>query len=500
MTLNKIKTEKVIILLLLLFIVIQPFLDIYIFFTNPNLEFFSLTIPTIIRCLFLSIMLLLTIMNYKFSKKNLILYMYMMLIIIYSIIHHIVVSKNLMISDNFSYSLFQELFYVFRMLFPYVIIFITKNSKIKKQQCVDILIYTSIIISSVIIISNSLKLSLTSYNGNDLIGLSWFEWSKDAFAKYSFESLASKGWFFMANQVSGLMLLLLPFNIYQLLTKKTKISIISTLMLIISMIMLGTRVAAFGWIIVFFLIIVIYGIILIYNKSITINKKNIINFLIISIIGIAVLINSPIMIRNYEYKVDDPSIPPITIPEDHPSDDVYEYILNEYPKYKIQDVYIKDIYNYQYDPDFWISFMNKSKDRVIMNREVQYMITQRISDRNNELKFQLFGLSFSRMRSGQIYIEKDFLVHYYTMGFLGILLLFGPYFLLLILFLYKMIMDLKKQFNLFNCTALLSIILVFAVGFFSGHIMDELFITIYIGFVFGIIYKNIFDEKGEFDD
>ena len=128
---------------------------------------------------------------------------------------------------------------------------------------------------------------------------------------------------------------------------------------------------------------------------------------------------------------------------------------------------------------------------------MQRLISKRIIENNqNKLKYQLFGYSFSRMRNGQIYMEHDIIVQLFTMGYLGTILLIGPYILIVSIISIKVLKKMKKKIALFNITFLLSIGAVLGTSILTGHILDELFVTIYIGFICGYFLRKL-DRKKE---
>ena len=214
--------NKNIIFLLCLFMTIQPFLDMKILFENPHLSILGITIPTIVRTLFISLIGFLTYQKSDDKKEKKWIIAYFIIIAIYSVCHHFVASRPLDIPDSFRYSIISEAFYIIRMILPLVIMYITKHVKISYEKFINVILYSSITIGLVIVISNTFLISYTSY-GTDKVftQANWLYWIYGDVLKYTFEELTSKGWFYMANQVAGLTLLLLPICINDLLKKVT---------------------------------------------------------------------------------------------------------------------------------------------------------------------------------------------------------------------------------------------------------------------------------------
>ena len=341
--------NKIIITLLSVFMVIQPFLDINFLFEDPKLSIFGLTIPTIVRTSFILAVGFIMFIKNKDNKEKKHIFIYFTFLFIYSLIHHEIASSNMNIPNTFKYSIISEAFYVLRMLLPLMIIYITKNSKIKYDNYINVILYSSIIIGIVIIISNTFLILYTSYESDTLtVKASWIDWIFGDISKYKFEELTSKGWFYMANQVSGLMILLLPQCIMDIL-KKIKISnIIATISLTFAMIILGTRTSAYGWLLVY--VSVIAAVFILYKLKYIkkINYKPIIVVSIIFVVFASMLFIAPIKQRKYTK-----DLKPTIAPQLTEYDDVYEYIEKYYTYYGIPDVYIKELYPYRYDYKFW---------------------------------------------------------------------------------------------------------------------------------------------------
>ena len=488
---NKIKkifaNDTYLLYILLLFMIIQPFLDIEVFFTNSKLFILGLTIPTIIRCLIIFFMLLFFIKDIKYKKNFKYFILYFLILIVYFIIHHFIVNSNtLNLPNNYTYSLFSELFYIIRMIFPFILIYITCNSKIDEDRFLKVIQLVALIIGLSIFLMNTLHISLISYkiSGGKYNMVNWLQWPSVIMKQYEYELTTSKGWFYMANQISGLMMLILPISLYGLFKKADKLSIFANLLLIISMIMLSTRVSGYGWILVLIYLVIL----LIINKFI-LKRKDIsysnIKYLIVMLpLIIMLFFNSPILKRTYGYNLGN-------------IDENSDNILDQYKEYGIQEMYILKIYPYTYDKEFWLDIFKLSrKQGVIENRQMESLISKRISIKNSSIKYKLFGYSFSKMRNAGLYVEHDLIAQYYTIGILGVILLIGPYFLIIIYSILLMFKKIKEKLNIKNVILLSSICIVLAISVFTGHILDELIVTLYMGFIIGFLIKELNkDEK-----
>lgn len=486
--------------ILCLFVIVQPFLDILPLFENENLSLFGFTIPTLVRCLFIGLLGLILLKHLE--KKNFkFLIGYFILILIYTLFHHRIASDNsLLIPNNYMYSLSSELFYIIRMLLPLAIIQFVKCSKIDEDRFLKTIVIASFLIGLIIFIGNTLCISYVSY-GEGFTKINWIGWFLGKTNNYKFELLTSKGWFYMANQVSGIMVLLFPFCIFALLKKKSILNIITTILLIISMVMVGTRVAAYGWLLIIISYLIAIAISEYVYKNKGVNKSSYSTLIIITIIGLLFLAKAPITTREYGYKLGDLTTlkerPEIDFSSEESLDKVYTYIEESYEVFGVQKEYVFDKYNYKFDPVFWYEVFDRSVESgVIENREMQRMISNKIIRNNNSnIKYQLFGYSFSRMRNGKIYMEHDIIVQIFTMGYLGAILLLGPYIAIIGMVCLKLLKGLKQKFDLINVAFIISMGITIGSSILTGHILDELFATIYIGFICGYFLKDMYSKK-----
>ncbi len=474
---KKLTDERFLKKILLIFLCIQPILDCYILYTDEVINFFHFSPTTILRMLIIAFLFCSLFFNKENKKNRKIIYIYGGLIIIYTILHHLITSGV----DNsgyptFSYSIITELFYIIRMLLPIVIIYLTYLLKPTKDEFIKLFLIVGLITSGIIVCSNILEISLASYGGGTIKG-NIFDWFFSI--KYGSQDLASKGWFNSANQISGLMFILLPICVYSLFDKITKPRVITIILLVISMIMLGTRVASYGWLLIFIMMIILYLFFALIMKNIKFEWKKFLIIFLIMIFGIFLMLNAPIVSSNIDHhesteeelqKMRDENVPTIKM---------LGYIgMNE--------EYYKEIYPYKDHKDFWqYVLVDVPPTKRVGNRNSQQLVTNDVAKTYENFPRSLFGLSYSRFINAKLYLEKDFVVHFYTIGIIGIVLLIFPYAFIAIYGLFKSIKN--KKFNLFIVTVLAILVLPLGVSYFSGHIVDELIISLYLGFIGGYI-------------
>lgn len=474
---KKLSDERFLKKILLIFLCIQPILDCYILYTDEVINFFHFSPTTILRMLIIAFLFCILFFNKENKKNRKIIYIYGGLIIIYTILHHLITSGiDSSGYPTFAYSIITELFYIIRMLLPIAIIYLTYLLKPTKDEFIKLFLIVGLITSGIIVCSNILEISLASYGGGTIKG-NIFDWFFSN--KYGSQDLASKGWFNSANQISGLMFILLPICVYSLFDKITKPRVITIILLVISMIMLGTRVASYGWLLIFIMMIILYLFFALIIKNIKFEWKKMGIIILIMIFGIFLMLNAPIVSANIDHHESSEEELQKMRDEDVPTLEMLGYIgMNE--------VYYEEIYPYEDHKEFWEYVVDDvSPTKRVGNRNSQTLVTNDVAKTYENFPRSLFGLGYSRFINAKLYLEKDFVVHFYTIGIIGIILLLLPYVFIAIYGLFKSIKS--KKFNLFIVTALAILILPLGVSYFSGHIVDELIISLYLGFISGYI-------------
>ena len=97
------KTEAKIKTLLIVFMIIQPILDNYLLYSDEVIDFFGFSPTTILRIVLLGLIGIYLYFQKENSQSRKVITIYAILVIIYSIIHHIIGSEidNSLISSNF---------------------------------------------------------------------------------------------------------------------------------------------------------------------------------------------------------------------------------------------------------------------------------------------------------------------------------------------------------------------------------------------------------------
>jgi hypothetical protein len=530
----KTNLEKILKNQLLIFILLQPVLEIYFFYNPPLSELFPVTLPTIIRVLGIGLIILTfgiwDIKNNKQILRDHSFQFYLLVFVGYSILHLFHVRHFHGVVD-YGYSAKREMFYLVRLFLPICLLYIIQSLRYKEIRIQRLFQGLIGLISGSIVISNLLTYSLGSYGG--WIDYNFFHWFSNPNLYYA--DIASKGFFNYANTMSSICFMLTPIMLLMLVRDFSVLNCILLLIHAVAMLMLGTKVAAYGFLLASFVFIMALGFHLVLQKIRPIPWKQIGYMGAIFLVFIMILPVSPsqrrtnlhettIEIREKNERDSDKHkekkhIPPLTNKEtelrentnlmeqemkpdeetlaeyasfyDAPEDylALIDYIEKNYNSYPINARFIKQAYPYYRDPFFWRDVMNWSVEDRLDNRKMERAIIQRVKSLNDNPADDLLGISYVRM-SNIFNIEQDFVSHYYTIGILGVLLLLGPYLACLLFMIYNWL-QYKSVRVLEISTGIISIGAALCAAYFSGNALDFLIMTFILSSIEGVTISKI---------
>lgn len=539
--------KKINIIILITLIVLQPILDTYYLYSDKVVNLIGFSPATIIRIILVGISFLLTFFTINQKKKWYYIFTYGGIIGIYVIAHHFHCDEfTNLVPSNVKYSLFSDIFYIIQLILPALVIFTTYYSGIKEKTFERVIFLLIIITSGSIVVSNILQISLGSYN-NEVIKGSMIDWLFKGYGEYSYYDYASKGFFYFANRVSTALLMLLPINFYYVFKKINIKKIVILLLHILSMFMLGTKVAALGSMLVFGTMCIIYGLFCVIRKDIKFNKYAIVIMIFVVVGGLYILPKSPAIYRekiansveskydkdeqkdeqnkkqvdsakpytnndgnftnnaqsNIEIKESNTTDKKVEVPNTYQKNEEKDekqekinFIRDNYAQKWINPKFILKSYPYEEDPDFWLGILNEPTENRLNYRYIETKMIQRAKELNNNKLDTLLGISYSRVQS--IYnIERDFVLQYYSLGIIGVILLLGPMVFIVVISGLACICKFKKNFNMENISLCASGFLALAVSWYSGNSLDSLFISIILAFILGKLLFNIFPKENK---
>lgn len=446
-------------------------------------------ISTLIQVIFVFLLLFVTLILYKDSRKNIkwmILYYVLCLIYLGVSFYHQESFKSLLPS-SYGFNIVSELLTILKLITPITFIYSLYYIKLPFKKYMLVLKVWCILFAGSIVLTNIFKISLGSYS-DTFITKNIFEWNKYNYYKYT----GSKGYFMYANQVSALCIIFLLMFIYDYLYNSKK-SIIYVLLVSLAMLMLGTRVSTLGGLLTLVFAIIFYFIINIFNK-ISIKKR--IYILVIPVLGWVLLLQvSPYNNRNIELNrsinrhMDDTSIvddKAIVMDDTSMNVDKTKYVYQNYNKDYLPKVFFEKYYPIKYDEEFWYNFVKNNSIDKINYRYIEKSIIRRVVEVNNNALDKYIGIGNTRIQN-IVNIESDFILHYYAFGIIGSIILLVVY---LILFIYVFNNFVKIQ-NYCAFTMLSCVVLFLFSAFLTGNIINSINTVLpFIFVVSGGIYEK----------
>lgn len=481
--------------LLIVFLIIQPIFE---------LSFFYGSISTLIRVVIILILFILTFKMDDNKKLKKLLIGYLSLVVVYFIFHELNARNfNSLIPGNFDYNILNEMLYFLKMSMSVFLIYSIFKSNITIEELNKPINITVLLISGSIVLLNLLSLSYSAYSF-EIISGNIFTWFTNH--EFLFDDLASKGYFELANQITAILILYLPLIIYFFFKEFKLLNIATLFIMILSLLMLGTRIAIYGGLLVLLFTVVLYLLFIFIKKEKTTIFK-IITIIIFGILFIFMINYSPVKLKQNFYEniyqknneiVENEDVIN-TEKESNKNNDSEEfdklaYILNNYQEKLIFEEFILYSYPYQFDPDFWIKIIAEDVTKRVDTRYLEIEMVKRVKEINNNKLDDWLGLTYTRVMN-IFNIERDYVMQYYSLGIIGTIIMLGPYFLVIIISVIKILKDFKNKFNFKNITLLSSVSIILFSAYFSGNILNGLGCIIPISFICGVLLKEVSYDK-----
>lgn len=453
---------------------LKIFLCIYPIFSLIFLYNSYFTLIQIAIILFFFTLLLVTNKNSRSKLKYLLAYF--LAVVIYSLLHHLnALNFTSLVPSNFDYNLLKELLSIFKMSIPVLFLYIIYYSKLKKKDYLDIFKTWLLFICISIIATNLLKISLNSYTMETIKGniFSWFT------TDLTNKETASIAFFKYPNQISCLLTSIIPLLVYYYY--KNKLNVFYLVILLLSELMIATRVATIGGFLVFFGMNILYLIYIKLSKQ-HLNLKKILPSIALIIIYLAIFPFSPAYNRHQNNYLKSPLLLATTT---NPKISDLDYIEKTYKDKGINEEFIIRSYPYQYDPEFWLKILNEKDSDRTDYRHLEISMIKRIKEINNNPFDTVLGLTNTRVLN-VFNIEKDYVMQYYSYGLLGILIFLSIYIFLFVISL----INLLKNITFLNLSIFLTNALIIAIPFMSGNIFASISIFIPLIFIMTMTLKN----------
>ncbi len=497
--------------IIFLFLIIQPFIEWDHLLNNFLKQYGLITPSTLIRIVGIP---LLAIIGFIFVDKNkkrtfLVVACTTIVVIIYSIFHFISISKlDINLPSNFKISFKVELKAILVLIMPFILMYCVYLAQFSRKMFNRIILLVSIAICSSIFITNLFSISLASYGGvTEANFISWFTGIYEE--GINPKLLTSKGWYQSANVLGALMCMLLSLLYKILYEVKRKWPIVLLIMLhSLCMMMIGTRVATLGVVLVAIAALLSY----IGCSVLRLNPFRLKLFMIIiAMIALTVVVypytpaikyqeNNTQLIKNLkEEEEKSDGVNQMSnqveqlqkhVDDKEGKDAVLIAILREnLSLFTFPAVYYDESYPIEFDPEFWNGVLNEPFEKRSDGRKLQKLFVE-YKWGQMDTKERMMGIGFSPLNEGNIMLEKDGWRQLYSMGIIGFFLFVGPYIILVLMSIIRALINFKKIVNFSNLMLLVSVILGLGAAYYSGHVLEEFFGNVYLGFITVSLFLN----------
>lgn len=517
-TLNKAGSPRWLIQAVLCFIAIQPLIDNFYLFNAGAPSLGGIMLPTLFRYAGVSILFGVVIQDRKVRAKSRFLWVFLGLSLLFLVAHVAVNRSFTTFLPADPYSMTSEIAYVIRLVMPFVFFFVCFHLDITRKELVRVVQVVVLVTLVMVIVSNLTLTSLGSYS-NKVIRGNIFSWFGEQYIKYS--DLASKGWFNFANQLSAYLMMLLPLIVYSAVEERSKLSLVLLLFSAPAMLMVGTKVAFYGVLLILLLAFGLYLFVLARDRKHVVFHVCALVLLLVLLLGVwksmpytpaikrgqvsANVVKQTDLYKNgfrmtpHEFTIvggaelralqhlnnlDRPALLTEFSKEEK------RLILNQFMKTSLinRHFYTK-AYPYRFDQDFWLEALLLPAELQKDSRYMEVAMIQRMKDVNNRGLDTWLGLGNSRIQA-VFNIERDYVNQYYAVGVLGVLLFLSVYPLWAVLAGLWVLRRLKERLTIFNlmCIATLGIPVLVSVA--SGNTIDSLLITLTTAFVAGVWWRG----------
>ena len=416
--------------ILIIFLVLQPIIDLI---TSLSVRFYGsfATLGVLIKGSFLVLLVIIAMFKYRFRDRK-ISTLFFIAVIIYEIFYlviNIVSKSNIVIMSELKGSI-KTFFAPITIVFLYDIL---KNEKFnfKSRYFAYILIEYVLLIT----IANLTGTSFETYQGG---------------------KIGSIGWFYAGNDISTILITLFPI-LYFSTVKNLSISLIPLLFVSIFVILnLGTKVSFLGIILAVFALIILSIFNCIFKRNKLKLKKNILLLTCISVFIIFLSSFSPAVSNlktQYKYASEN-----IGYSESKPPQEPSEII-----------------------------------DGMIFSGRTEFKKNAEKRFNKASLSQKMFGLGYVNEKNEEYkLVERDHYDIFFNHGIVGSLLIFSVliYFVVIIL---KSVFNRRiyKSFRMNIEAYALSILLMFGISFYSGHVLLNPSVSIYFSTILVSLYFRV---------
>lgn len=469
--------------------ILMPFVEMYRCLFQDTISIASIALEEFVVIFYIGVLAIYTIYtivqkkNWKFFFLSI---LYFGCACTYVLLHYWNLTQfNTAIYPEVSYSFITESYYIVRAyLIPIVMGIVVYQLKPDNDTFSKTIMLVSLIISSFIVVTNILGISFVSYSlENKTIAGNIFTWTSLT-PTSDFDMYTSKAFFYSANQISALMFSISPIIVKNAIKKPSFINYFTLGLQVLAMIMIGTKTAAIGVLLVIVaMFVTAFALHLFKLEQLQLKKIGLI-FVIFVICGYGLYSISPVQ---QKYDAEETAINTEEREEAEVKVDESEATLADYIKEFAYCYYINpsflEVYPVENDEFFWKNIIERDRTLNINNRTFKIEIINRIIERNENPADRFLGIGYT---SNVPYTERDYVYQYFVFGIIGVLVLIAPYFISLLYAGIKILLKYKEKLNLENCATGMALCCYLIIAYLAGHVF---------GMMINMLFLNLFIAK-----
>ena len=515
------KSEKILHLLVIIFLAIQPIVDMDYLIYDFLDQFGLPRLSTILRFVVVPILLIFSFILRDQKKKRTFIAVgsYGVVLLAYFILHAKQASglvERLALTDNFYFSTFQELTYVLTLVIPYFLIYLIYNEHFNQKELKLITCILSASISVTILFGDLFVFAKSTYYGYTVGNI--FTWFNGIYDAYHPRTLASKFFFNEGNTIGILLFMILPMLYYFFYQEKDsqKKKYLGILIFVqsLAMQMLATRVATYGAVVIPALFLVVYLFTVFITKTEKFQKNICIVTILFACIFGLILPMTPAIQNQKVDAVNDTALlhngmADLGKEELANADDLvpgsveyinfYVYMFETYginARYiqSVPSMYYTEYYSYQVDPKFWVDVTFMPVFDRVSGRQIETIFFN-YKYQNLTSSEKLLGMGYSTFMNGSIVLEQDFKQQIYTLGYVGEVLCVLPWLFIICYGVFMFIKRAKKMFTLENLVMAVSVGAGLGGAWLSGHMLYQFVTTTYLALLVAMLLKNVQEAK-----
>lgn len=504
----------------LLLFVLQPVFDLdYLIY--PFLDQFGIPRPsTIIRFLIIPFAVLWCFFLADKNKKKTLLFggLYGIALAIYFLLHirqGSIIYKNLYLTPNFFFQLSKEITYFLTLVIPYGIIYCIYHLRLTEKMIKGVTVALSCLTALPIFIGDLFVFGESTYAGMTAAPfLSWFLGIYADPTKIHPRQLASKFFFEEGNTVGILMFMLLPllYLFFQRSSSKKERIALGSLIGIhsLSMIILSTRVATFGTVLIPIGFLVLYLFTTLLMKENRFEKTVVLFCTATALVSACILPHSPAVVNQ---SIDSANTA-ILLQDDYlrkelgsslenttelKTSDYYRFMFGAYGiranlMASVPTQYYMEWYYYTADPKFWVDVLELPLEQRVNGRQIEKIFMDyKWSELSGKEKF--LGMAYSTFNNGSILLERDFAQQIYTMGYAGAALTVLPWLLVTCFGAVLVLLRWKRMLRLDVLVYAMALGCGLVSSYISGHTIDQFLTSSFMALLVGVLLNLVLRPK-----